>query len=137
MNRRDFMAWVGVGFLGSSLPVAIAACSPKSGAGKFETIGSLAELDASGQLLNQTAAIGPVLMIRDPENVDTVLAVNPVCPHARCTVTWLSDQTRFACPCHGSEFEATGAVARGPAREPLGVYAVNVDGGRILAAKQE
>ena len=136
MNRRDFMTWVGVGFLGSSLPVAIAACSPKSQSGKFEAVGSLAALDASGQLLNETAAIGPVLVIRDPDNVDTVLAVNPVCPHARCTVAWQADKTHFACPCHGSEFEMDGVVARGPAREPLGVYDVKVEGDQILAAKQ-
>ncbi|MDJ0707564.1 MAG: Rieske (2Fe-2S) protein [Leptolyngbyaceae cyanobacterium MO_188.B28] len=135
MNRRDFMAWVGVGFLGSSLPVAIAACSSKSGSREFERVGSLAELDASGQLLNETTDIGPVLVIRDPDNSDTVRAVNPVCPHARCTVAWQAEKTRFTCPCHGSEFDLDGAVARGPAREALGVYAVKLEGNQILAAK--
>jgi cytochrome b6-f complex iron-sulfur subunit len=28
MNRRDFLSWVGVGWVAASLPVAIAACSP-------------------------------------------------------------------------------------------------------------
>ncbi|MFM5891932.1 MAG: cytochrome B6, partial [Dolichospermum sp.] len=30
MKRRDFINWVGLGFLASSLPVAIAACSPET-----------------------------------------------------------------------------------------------------------
>ncbi|MBD1808302.1 hypothetical protein H6F98_23020 [Microcoleus sp. FACHB-SPT15] len=30
MNRREFITWVGVGGIASSLPVALAACSPKS-----------------------------------------------------------------------------------------------------------
>ncbi|MFO0173750.1 MAG: cytochrome B6, partial [Aphanizomenon sp.] len=29
MKRRDFINWVGLGCLASSLPVAIAACSPE------------------------------------------------------------------------------------------------------------
>ena len=135
MNRRDFMTWVGVGFLGSSLPVAIAACSPKSVSGQFEAVGAISELDASGQLLNENAAVGPVLVIRDPNNSDTLLAVNPVCPHAGCNVSWRADETYFACPCHGSKFEANGAVARGPAREPLGAYEVKLEANQILVAK--
>ena len=134
MNRRDFMTWVGVGFLGSSLPVAIAACAPKSASGKFEAVGAISELDASGRLLNENAAIGPVLVIRDPNNSDALLAVNPICPHARCTVSWQVDQTCFACPCHGSKFDPDGTVVRGPAREPLGVYEAKVEGDQILAA---
>ena len=135
MNRRDFMTWVGVGFLGSSLPVAIAACSPKPVSGGFEAVGSLAELDASGRLLNENAAVGPVMVIRNPSDSNALLAVNPVCPHARCTVAWQADKTRFACPCHGSEFEADGTVVRGPAKESLGVYDAKVEGNQILAAK--
>lgn len=135
MNRRDFMTWIGVGFLSSSLPIAIAACSPKSGAGGFEAVGVISELDASGRLLNDNAAVGPVLVIRDPNNSDALLAVNPVCPHAGCNVTWREDKTRFACPCHGSEFAADGAVIRGPAREPLGAYEAKVEGDQILVAK--
>ena len=135
MNRRDFMTWVGVGVLASSLPVAIAACSPKSASGKFEAVGSLSELDASGRLLNENAAVGSVLVIRNPNNSDALLAVNPICPHAQCTVSWQADKTRFSCPCHGSEFEADGTVARGPARESLGVYDAKVEGDQILVAK--
>ena len=30
MNRREFLMWVGVGGVASSLPIAIAACSPQT-----------------------------------------------------------------------------------------------------------
>ncbi len=39
------------------------------------------------------------------------------CTHLGCRVTATEDG--FACPCHGSGFDRTGAVLHGPARQPL------------------
>jgi nitrite reductase/ring-hydroxylating ferredoxin subunit len=44
------------------------------------------------------------------------------------------DGTTVTCPLHGAQFNVwTGAVLRGPAKDPLQTYRVNVDGdiGRI------
>ena len=46
------------------------------------------------------------------------------------------DDTTVTCPLHGSQFDiCTGAVLRGPAKEPLETYRVIVDGdiGRVEA----
>lgn len=62
MNRREFFGWVGLGAIATSLPVAMAACSSQSTPSKltnapsrpdgFKAIGTLAELDQKGHILN-------------------------------------------------------------------------------------
>ena len=59
MKRRDFINWVGLGCLASSLPVAIAACSPESKTSAkpgpttkpWQKVGTVAQLNKTGQLL--------------------------------------------------------------------------------------
>lgn len=45
--------------------------------------------------------------------------LSPVCPHMKCIVRWNADDTSWDCPCHGSRFDASGAVLEGPALEGL------------------
>lgn len=48
------------------------------------------------------------------------MAFDAVCPHAGCTVSYVTSARLIACPCHGSEFDAaSGAVTRGPAATGL------------------
>lgn len=46
-------------------------------------------------------------------------AVNPVCPHAKCSVGWNSAEKSWDCPCHGSRFSYDGELLTGPARHDL------------------
>jgi menaquinol-cytochrome c reductase iron-sulfur subunit len=57
---------------------------------------------------------------------DAVSAVSAICSHLGCTVQWKPDQTEFACPCHGSRYQADGTVIGGPAPRPLAWYALSV-----------
>jgi len=41
------------------------------------------------------------------------------CTHLGCTPSWFSDQNRFKCPCHGSNYTMGGDVIAGPAPRPL------------------
>lgn len=151
MNRREFIGWISIGSIASSLPVAIAACSsgttqtpssPVSQAAAprsdgFRAIGTIAELDQAGQLLKQSSGEAPVLVIRNPEDKQQLMAVNPVCTHRGCTVQWQASDKVFVCPCHSAKFSPDGKVLKKPASEPLPVYHVKIEQGNILVAMDD
>ncbi|MBD2562343.1 MULTISPECIES: QcrA and Rieske domain-containing protein [Nostoc] len=133
MKRRDFINWVGLGGIASSLPIALAACSSgtTSATGDWQTVGTSAELDKTGQLLAKNSPAGPVLVVGTSKNAN-LTAVNPTCPHANCTVAWQAEAKKFACPCHGSEFGIDGKVQKGPATEALKTYAAKIEGNSVV-----
>ena len=47
-------------------------------------------------------------------------AVNSVCPHMGCTVSWNPSEMSWDCPCHGSRFGMNGKLLNGPASVDLG-----------------
>ncbi|MCC5665803.1 ubiquinol-cytochrome c reductase iron-sulfur subunit [Nostoc sp. CHAB 5784] len=133
MKRRDFMNWVGLGGIASSLPVAIAACSSQTTpvSKNWETVGTSAELDKTGQLLAKNSPAGPVLVVGTSKDAN-LTAVNPTCPHAGCTVGWKAEVKKFVCPCHDSEFGIDGKVQKGPATEALKTYAAKIEGNSVV-----
>jgi cytochrome b6-f complex iron-sulfur subunit len=162
MKRREFVNWVGVGAIATSLPVAIVACSPKSdtasepadeygnsapsaasepaasdsaggdSAGGFTAVGTTADLDQQGYLTNSNALSEPVIVIKDPNNPAALIALASKCTHQGCEVAWQEDL--FACPCHGSKFNPDGSVVNGPATEPLAPYTAKIEGDSVLVA---
>jgi Rieske Fe-S protein len=44
---------------------------------------------------------------------------SPICPHLGCRYSWVDDQHKFICPCHGSEFTNIGEHIAGPAPRGL------------------
>jgi len=153
MKRREFMNFVGLGFVATSLPVALAACAPSETAAETDTepaadapkaeevdssirddgfaaLGTVEELDSAGALSSKSFVAGSVIAVRDPANADGVIALDSLCTHQGCHVDWA--ETEFACPCHGSKFSPTGEVTSGPANEPLGTYEAKIEDGLVL-----
>ncbi|MEW6495134.1 MAG: Rieske (2Fe-2S) protein [Cyanobacteriota bacterium] len=141
MNRREFLMWVGLGGIASSLPVAIAACTPQTEqsevptslarADGFESIGTVAELNQKGQIKKELAK-GSVLIVSNPANPKTIKAVRPICTHKGCTVEWKTDKKAFICPCHDAEFSPDGKVLKGPAKKSLSAYEAKIEGELVL-----
>ncbi len=151
MNRRTFLGWVGVGWLASSLPIAIAACSnqtktetsgtptpphPPNNDG-FKVIGTVSQLDQKGKILNKQFSSHGVLVVRHPDDPNRLSAVNPICTHKGCTVDWKKDSKVFDCPCHHAKFTADGKIVKGPAKEPLATYEVKIAGDSILVKEKQ
>jgi len=54
------------------------------------------------------------------------LALSRSCTHLSCTVPWVSDQNKFVCPCHSSEFDIRGEVTNPPAPRALDLYPIKI-----------
>lgn len=138
MERRQFLSWFSVGVMASYLPVVLAACKTEETATdtetspetetEFTTVGTAAELEQEGFLLDKGAK---VIVIRSPED-QSLVALNPTCTHQGCLVEWKSAEGTFICPCHGSDFAPDGTVTEGPATEALPSYDVKEEEGSIL-----
>lgn len=44
---------------------------------------------------------------------------SPICPHLGCYYNYDASANKFACPCHGSQFDNNGALTHGPAERGL------------------
>jgi Rieske Fe-S protein len=61
------------------------------------------------------------------------LALSSICTHAGCSVSF-DGESKFNCPCHGSQFNADGTVSRGPAGRPLTSFDATVAGDDVTIA---
>jgi Rieske Fe-S protein len=46
-------------------------------------------------------------------------ALNPVCTHMKCNVSWNNAERSWDCPCHGARYDIDGKVLTGPADRDL------------------
>jgi cytochrome b6-f complex iron-sulfur subunit len=142
MKRREFINWVGLGCLASSLPVAIAACSSETSTSAnsgsktttkgWEKVGTVAQLDQTGELLLENSPIGAVLVVGTSQTAKNLIAVNPTCTHKGCTIAWKTTENRFVCPCHGAEFARDGKVQKEPAEKSLKTYQAKIESGSVF-----
>lgn len=81
-----------------------------------------------------------VWIVRVPDDVvqhaSGFYALLVTCTHLGCTPNYLSAESKFKCPCHGSGFRTTGINFEGPAPRPLErARVVLADDGQILVDK--
>lgn len=106
----------------TNLPTITAAAA--SGALSV-TIDAASPLAAVGSAALVQSAAASVLVSRTAQ--DTFAAVTAVCTHEACTVNGVSGSI-YVCPCHGSQFSATGGVVKGPAAQPLRQFTTRFTG---------
>jgi cytochrome b6-f complex iron-sulfur subunit len=138
MNRREFLnfAWLAsLGFLTVTMGgMTVLFAMPRFKEGEFGgtvTVGSAAELPPPGSAPGNYPKVKVWLSNTD----QGVVALYKVCTHLGCLYNWNTQENKFICPCHGSEFEHNGEYIRGPAPRSLDRFYVQLlDGsGNVIA----
>lgn len=117
-------------------PVAIATASSNAG---FVDVG--AETDfAAAAATPKKVMLPPPASKTDLQTAFVLkldgqyVGISDVCTHMGCEVSWVATDTRFKCPCHGSQYDMTGKNVAGPAPKPLARYKTQVVNGRLLVS---
>ncbi len=84
--------------------------------------GSVADLPMPGEAPRAFPA-GRFWLAQTQEGV---AAFDGVCTHLDCLLGWDDEAHEFACPCHGSRFDATGRHLTGPAPRDMDRFAVKI-----------
>lgn len=79
---------------------------------------------------SQTVDRRTVFLVRT--NDSQVTALDSTCTHLGCRVSWDPQAQLLKCPCHGGQYDRTGAVKAGPPPAPLARMNTRVDGGQVL-----
>ena len=134
MDRKEFLATVGIGATAVLYSICLKGCKP---------------LD---QVTNPPTGIDFTLNLDDPANATlktnggyivkdgiivartksgTYVAVSVACTHEGTSVVYEEKNDRFHCPNHGSNFADNGSVINGPASSPLTSYTTTLNGSSL------
>lgn len=142
LSRRQFMNLLTFGAvtgtaLGALYPVIKYFIPPSSGAagggvtakdalGNDVVAGDFLASHAVGdRVLAQGLKGDPTYIVVESDQAIANYGINAVCTHLGCVVPWNNSENKFMCPCHGSQYDSTGKVVRGPA--PLSLALVHAD----------
>ncbi|AKG22211.1 cytochrome b6-f complex iron-sulfur subunit [Calothrix sp. 336/3] len=149
MGRRQFMNLLTFGTvtgvaLGALYPVVKYFIPPvAAGAGGGTTAKDELGNDVSLSKYLSTHNVGDRSLVQGLKGDPTYLVVeskeaigdygiNAVCTHLGCVVPWNAAENKFKCPCHGSQYDATGKVVRGPAPRSLALSHTQVADDKVV-----
>lgn len=117
LDRRVFIR---AGVAGGVALTTLPACGG-DGDTNTEPTGPISAGNVSGIAEGSLRALSGVILGRDAGGL---YAMTATCTHQGCAVR--VSGTSISCPCHGSSFDAVGAVTHGPATSPLRHFQVVV-----------
>jgi cytochrome b6-f complex iron-sulfur subunit len=148
VSRHRFIKLLGAA--GSALVGLSIAATPRnavailSRSGKLTKITALSKLKAgvngpySSLKVDTTGSTdtqhntNQIYLVYNPKNKKTpVVALEATCRHMGCPVQWISQDKKFECPCHGSQYNMAGKVVQGPAQANLYTHKVTVKAGQV------
>jgi cytochrome b6-f complex iron-sulfur subunit len=148
MGRRQFMNLLTFGTvtgvaLGALYPVVNYFIPPASGTGGGGAIAKdalgndvvvsqfLETHNLGDRVLVQGLKGDPTYIVVESKETITDYGINAICTHLGCVVPWNAAENKFKCPCHGSQYDATGKVVRGPAPRSLALSHAAVQDDKI------
>ena len=152
MGRRQFMNLLTFGSvtgvaLGALYPVANYFIPPKAAGGGGGTtakdeLGNVvtasgwlaSHKDGDRNLVQGLKGDPTYLTVEGPEAIGNY-GINAICTHLGCVVPWNSGANKFMCPCHGSQYDSTGMVVRGPAPLSLALAHVSVENDNVFLSQ--
>ena len=155
VTRKDFLKTAGSAALFAALGIGFSACSsptapevtpppattPPTGSTGITVNGNQVSLNLNTTNTERLKASGGWLLITQAQviavNVDgtTIRAFSSVCTHQGCATNWQFSGGIFECTCHGSLFNTSGQVVRGPAATNLPEYNVTRSGDTVTITK--
>jgi thiosulfate dehydrogenase (quinone) large subunit len=129
---------------GSSANSSATGTTTPSGSSATPSTDGSTTSPATGNVLlaASTVPVGGAAQATDPKTGDPMYvlqlrpgvftALDAVCPHQGCTVSFISISAGFECPCHLSMFDPSGVVTRGPALTGLAKIPVTRSGNEIV-----
>jgi cytochrome b6-f complex iron-sulfur subunit len=144
LNRRKFFAAAGNAAIGiaalGSLGVTLDFLTPKVllELPKRFVIGMLAAIQPNSVTFD---AEHRLIVFRDKQGY--FYALSSVCTHLGCILEWKESgitghpEGVIACPCHGSVFNKTGDVIRGPAPRPLDRFKMYLEDEKVIVDMTE
>ena len=100
---------------GSAPPLATVNASISGSTVTVNNVSATSLANVGGAALVQAGSTN-VLAIRAAQ--DTINAFTAICTHEQCVITGFQSNA-FVCPCHGSQYNTSGAVQQGPATQRL------------------
>jgi Rieske Fe-S protein len=128
MERKTFIRTLALG----TVAVCAGACSPSKSLSDSK---SAIEIDLDNPAFQALKTKDGYVIEQNLLIVNTgaelPLVLSGLCPHAFKKVMWDASSNSVKCPAHGSRFDATGIVTKGPARENLAQYRVEKKDNRL------
>ncbi|PWG79905.1 QcrA and Rieske domain-containing protein [Pararcticibacter amylolyticus] len=143
MERKEFLSKLGLGLAAVCTGCSMIACgsdpeeeaTPDPGSGGDKEL-LTANLDSELRNVGDSKMANGVILVRLAQtNVPaSFTAVQLACTHQGFSVAYNNAQGKFICPAHGSEFNTTGGVVRGPATSALKHYTISVNGSALAVS---
>lgn len=136
MERRDFLNNLGQATAVICAGRFLASCSksddnpdPGGPGGGGNNSKLSANLNTELTSVGSSKINGNVIVVRTATGnaASSFVALSLICTHQQCTVNYDSGDNDFKCPCHGSEYNITGAVTQGPATAALTKYTITIN----------
>jgi len=135
-SRRRFLigVWIGLGAvaLAEMIWIAVSFLRPRSRRRALEPLGTIVVAGPVERFEPDSVTAfreGRFYLVRLADG--GFLALHRKCTHLGCTVPWIAEQRRFACPCHASAFDLRGDVLSPPALRALDLFPVRIENGIV------